>query len=233
VREEAEMKAWYFSGDDRRLRHGDGRKIALGVTHEIDGEPELCKHGLHGSIDILDALMYAPGTIVWRVELSGMTEKGDDKIAAQKRTYVAGGIDISDTLYEFARMCALDVIHLWDAPAVAVEYLKTGNESLRAEALSAAWFAAEAAARSAAEAAARSAAWSVAEAAARSAAWSVAEAAVWTAARAAAWFAAEAAARSAAWSVAEAAVWTAARAAVRRKQSLRLLRMVRKALDVK
>jgi uncharacterized membrane protein YeiB len=150
-----------------------------------------------------------------------MTEKGDDKIAAQKRTYVAGGIDISDTLYEFARMCALDVIHLWDAPAVAVEYLKTGNESLRAEALSAAWFAAEAAARS------------VAEAAARSAAWSVAEAAVWTAARAAAWFAAEAAARSAAWSVAEAAVWTAARAAVRRKQSLRLLRMVRKALDVK
>jgi hypothetical protein len=39
----------------------------------------------------------------------------------------------------FTRQCALDVIDLWDAPAVVRQYLETGDESLRASAWDAAW----------------------------------------------------------------------------------------------
>ena len=54
----------------------------------------------------------------------------------------------------FACQCALDVIHLWNAPPIVKRYLKTGNEKLRAAAGDAAWAAAGAAAWAAARAAA-------------------------------------------------------------------------------
>jgi hypothetical protein len=155
-------KAWYFSKDDKKLRYGDNRDIVLGVEHRIEGYPEPCKHGLHGSVRILDALQYAPGAIVWQVELSGRIKKADDKIAATRRKYIAGGIDISDTLRLFARKQALSVIDKWDCPAIVKQWLETGDESIR----SAAWSAARSAARSAAENAAYSAAYSAAESAA-------------------------------------------------------------------
>ncbi len=132
------MKAWYFSGIDKKLRYGDDREIAIGVTHEVEGKPTLCRYGLHGSRLLLDALSYAFGPVVWRVELSGEMDKGDNKIAAQKRTYLSGGIDITHILRKFGRLCALDVIHLWDAPDIVVRFLKTGDESLRSAALDAA-----------------------------------------------------------------------------------------------
>ncbi|PHS02823.1 MAG: hypothetical protein COA78_20495 [Blastopirellula sp.] len=67
-------------------------------------------------------------------------------------------------------MCALDVLHLWDAPDVVVEYLNTGDESIREAAYSAAY----SAACSATNSAARSAACSAANYAAYSAAYSAA-----------------------------------------------------------
>jgi hypothetical protein len=130
--------AWYFSDESRTLRHGDGRKIELGCSHEVEGNPVLCEHGLHASVKLLDALRYAPGPVVYRVELSGEIAIGDDKIVAQKRTYLAGGIDVSDVLMAFARKQALSVAHLWDMPDVVKEYLETGNESLNTEAQDAA-----------------------------------------------------------------------------------------------
>jgi hypothetical protein len=66
-----------------------------------------------------------------------------------------GCIEATSLLREFARKCALDVIHLWDAPAIVKEYLETGKEELRA----AAWAAAGDAAWAAAGDAARAAAW--------------------------------------------------------------------------
>ncbi len=85
--------AWYFSDESRTLRHGDGREIALGVTHSIEGgDPKLYERGLHGSVRILDALKFAPGPVVYRVELSGKMDVGADKIAATRRRYIAGGI---------------------------------------------------------------------------------------------------------------------------------------------
>lgn len=146
--------AWYFSEESKKLRYGDGREIAIGVEHTVKGYPEPCKHGLHGSESILDALDYAPGSIVWRVELSGRIKRSGDKIAATRRKYIAGGIDISDVLRAFARKMALSVAHLWDCPEIVRRYLETGDESIR----SAAWDATSAAAWAAAKDAARAAA---------------------------------------------------------------------------
>ena len=164
------MKAWYFSAEDRRLRHRDGRLIEAGVTHEVDCDPVLCKRGLHASVRPLDALEYAPGPILWRVELGGEIDKGDDKLCATERTYL-WGFDATAMLREFARKCALDVIHLWNAPEVVKTYLTTGDESLWDAARDVARDAARDAAWAAAGAAARAAAWAAAGAAAGAAAW--------------------------------------------------------------
>jgi len=151
------MKAWYFSSEDRKLRYGDNRIIKAGLTHKVTCKPVLCESGLHGSKKILDALSYAPGPIVWRVELGGDVDIGDDKISATERHYL-WGYDATDVLRRFARRCALDVIHLWDAPDVVIQYLKTGNDDLMGAAYYAAYSAAYSATYSAADSAAYSAA---------------------------------------------------------------------------
>ena len=147
------MKAWYFSQDNKKLRFDDNRTIKAGITHKVKCKPVLCKSGLHGSKKIIDALEYAPGNVVWRVKLSGDIVHGDDKSVATERGYL-WGYDASDVLRHFARLCALDVVQLWDAPDIVVKYLKTGNEDMWAAARDAAW----AAARDAAWDAARDAA---------------------------------------------------------------------------
>jgi hypothetical protein len=197
------MKAWYFAPIDRKLGHGDGREIALGRTHVVEGPIVLCEHGLHASRDILDALSYASGPVLYEVELSDEIVEGDDKLAASERTYLRGGVDLSEVLCAFARWCALSVAHLWKMPEIVRRYLETGDESLRA----AAGAAADAAASDAASDAARDAAWA--------AAW------------AAAWDAARAAAGDAAW----AAAGVAAGDAARREQSAKLGKMVEEAWE--
>ena len=210
----AEKLYWYFSDEKKRLRFDDGRKIKLGVTHKVKCKPVLCESGLHASIKILDTLNYAPGNIVWRVKLGGDIVCGDDKAVATERKYVSGGIDISDVLRKFACMCALDVIHLWDAPPVVIKYLKTRDESLR----DAARTAARAAARDAVGDAARAAARAAARDVARDAARATARGAVRAAARDAAWDAARATAGNAAGDVVRDAAWE--------KQNRRLTQMV-------
>jgi hypothetical protein len=236
------MKAWHFVSDTLR----DGRPVpADGEVLVHEGPLKLCASGLHASKNILDALQYAPGSIICRVEVGGEIIHGYDKLVCSERTILwrASGEQV---LGQFARMCALDVLHLWDAPDIVVQYLKTGDESIRAAARDAsdaardaAGDAAGAAARTAARATDLDAAW----AAARDAAWATARDAARTeaAARAAARDAAWAAARDAAWDAAGAAAdargaardaaWAAAdaRAATYTKQSRRLARMVRAA----
>jgi hypothetical protein len=201
------MKAWHFVSDTLR----DGRPVpADGEVLVHKGPLILCASGLHASKNILDALQYAPGSIICRVEVGGEIIHCYDKLVCSERTILwrASGEQV---LRKFARMCALDVIHLWDAPAIVVQYLKTGDQSIRAAARDA-----SDAARDADLAAARAAAWAADAAdAARATAWDAAVAA----ARAAAWAAARDAARAAAG-------W--ARAALT-KQSRRLARMARAA----
>ena len=125
------MKYYYFSNKDKKLAYDDNREIKLGTTHKVKGEPILCEHGLHASKRIIDALDYAPDSVLWIVELGGKVIHSNDKSVATERTYIGGGIDISETLRKFARMCALDVAHLWDCPDVMMQWLKTGDESIR------------------------------------------------------------------------------------------------------
>ena len=163
--------------------------------------------GLHASPDAYDALQYAPGSLLHRVELDGeVVSHGSpiDKFAARRRKIVAT-IYAKDLLWEYARKCALSVIHLWDAPEVVKQYLATGDNSLRAAARDAAWAAARAAVRDAARAAARDAGWA--------AGWEAAGDAAGAAAGAAGWDAAKAAARAAGWEAAGDAAGYAARAA--------------------
>jgi hypothetical protein len=204
------MRAWHFVGAELR----DGRPVpADGETLVHDGPLVMCESGLHASRRLIDALQYAPGSTVCRVELGGEIIQGDDKLVARERT-ILWRVDADTILRDFARRCALDVIHLWAAPAVVREYLTTGDESLRAAAWDEAWDAARAAARAAARTAARDAA--------RAEAWDAARAAAWAAARTAA----RTAARDAAWAEARDAARAAARAAARVRQNQRLTAMV-------
>ena len=169
------VTGWYFSEESRLLRHGDARPIEIGVTHEVDAPIQLCKRGLHASVRAIDALKYAPGPIVWRVELSGEIKTGDDKCVATHRKYIGGGVDARAVMRAFACRCALDVAHLWDMPPLVRAYLETGEESIRDAAWAAAW--------DAAWAAAWDAAWDAARDAARDAAWDAARDAAGDAAR--------------------------------------------------
>ena len=199
------MKAWHFAQDDMKLGYKDGRKIRVGKTLKHKGKLVMCESGLHASAKILDALSYARGNMICRVELGGEIVRGDDKCVASERTclWVVSGEKL---LRKFACMCALDVTHLWDAPEIVVRYLKTQDESIRDAARDAAGYAAWDAAGSAA--------WDAARDAARCAAW--------YAARDAAGYAAG----YAAWDAARDAAGAAARCAAKAKQEKRLLRMV-------
>jgi len=211
--------AWHFISTDCRLRYGDSRLVTPGSVVSVADPSKLntCTYGMHASVDVLDALEYAPGPVLCRVELSGTIIKDTDKLCAESRrvVWMADPKKADFAMRKFARRCALDVAHLWEMPDVVRRYLETGGEEIR----DAAW------------AAARDAAWDAAWAAARAAAGDVAGDAAWAAARAAArdvagdaaWAAAWAAARAAAGDVAGDAAWAAARAAAKRKQRLRLI----------
>ena len=183
---------YHFTGDTLR----DGRPIPKpGVWLKHDGPIVPCASGLHASEHPFDALTFAPGKMLHKVQLRGeITAHGNptDKHCARERRIVAT-IDAENVLRCFARRVALAAVkrHWPEAPRVVVEYLKTGDETKRAAARDAAGAAAWAAARDAAGDAAR--------AAARAAAWDAARAA----AGAAAWDAAGAAARDAAWDAAK------------------------------
>jgi hypothetical protein len=215
---------YYFCGEDRKLRYGDNRPIVVGETLKVDCAPMLCEQGLHASKRLIDALSYAPGSILCKVKLGGTIVHGDDKSVATERTVIAMA-DCTDVLREFARKCALDVIHLWDAPDVVVECLKTGNESIRA--------AARAAAADAARNADAACAAAYAAAYAADAVSNAAYAAAADAARVASWH--EACAAACAADVVSNTAWAAACAAdvaadaVMDKQNRRLVAMISKA----
>jgi len=177
------VAAWHFVGDTLR----DGRPVpADGRLLRFDGGPILCKSGLHASRVPSDALRYAPGPILCLVALGGTIVDGGDKLAATERT-IMKRIDATDLLRYFARMQAVSVLHLWNdnPPDVVLDYLMTGDDSMRVKVLAAAeavtWTA-----RTAARAAARAAAEDAARAAAEAAVWT-ARTAAWTSAQSSAW----------------------------------------------
>ena len=160
------ITAWHFSGHTLR----DGSPIPkVGKPLVYTGEVVICRSGLHASRDPYDALNYAPGPILHRVECSDIVKEQGDKFVCRRRT-ILQSIDATEGLRYFARTQALSVVHLWNAPDVVLDYLMTGDEHLRA----AAWDATRDAAWSATRDAARDAAWSAAWSAAKDAAWDAA-----------------------------------------------------------
>ena len=218
------MKAWHFLTEDGAMQWKCGRVLKPKVGQTLTRDPdklELCSYGLHASVRLIDALQYAPGPILCRVEMGGRIIKGDDKLVASERTVLAM-FDATRTLHEFAVWCAREALaQIKDPDKRSLAALEAKEAWLRGEisdaelgaARAAAWAAARAAAGDAARAAARAAAWDAARDVARAAA----RAAAWDAAWAAAWDAAGDAARAAAWAAARAAAGDAARDAQNKK----------------
>jgi hypothetical protein len=224
-----QITGYHFTGTT--LRNGEPiPPIGEWLVHT--GEIIPCSSGLHASINVLDALQYAPGPMLHKVILAGELQshgnpidKSIDKYVGRKRKILVS-IDATQLLWEFARWCALSVVDKWDCPPTVRKYLETGDETLRDDARTAAMTAAS---RSAAmTAASRSAAVTAAWEAAYFAAWAAASrSAAWYAAMTAAWHAAVTAAGEAAYF---AASRSAARSAAMDAQSKHLQSMIKKAM---
>lgn len=175
----SKVLGWHFAAEDRRLGYGDGRLIVKGRTLRYTGkEPiAMCKRGLHASERIIDALRYAPSSVICRVELSGDVIKGDDKMVAVERKCL-WWLDATDILWEMACWSAEQVLPIWEKrypgdkrphQAIAARRgwlaVEVTDDELRA-----AYSAADSAAHPAAYSAACSAAYLAAESAADSAA---------------------------------------------------------------
>ena len=174
---------WHFLPADRRLR-GSREVVEAGRTYRAEGPLVMCRNGMHASTRALDALSYAPGPVVSRVELLGERLDASDKSCARERP-VLWIADAATVLHEFACAVAMDALHLTEARGAGVDpcswaAIETKRRWLRGEATDAELRAARSAAWSAAWSAARSAAWR-AESAARSAAQSAAWSAAWSA----------------------------------------------------
>ena len=130
--------AWHFVGDTLR----DGRPIPPdGEWLEHHGPLEICESGYHGSERALDALQYAPGNTICRVEMGGEILHKEDKLDAMRRR-ILWRVDGEQAVRAFARWCALRVIGNWKASSVVAEWLTMGDEELRLVARDAAWDAA-------------------------------------------------------------------------------------------
>lgn len=111
---------WHFARVDEhgvpRLGYGDGREIRVGETLTVEGEPQLCEHGLHASERILDALVYAEGSVICKVTLGGIVIEDDDKAVATERTVIAmTGDDVSAAEVQATSFEKMDFAgHLYD-----------------------------------------------------------------------------------------------------------------------
>jgi len=105
--------AWHFLSADRRLGYGDGRLVRTRQTLRAEGEPMLCKNGMHGSRRILDALIYGQGAVVERVEIGTdlpyKIVKQEDRLVGTWRKTL-WWIDAEMILHEFACREAEDVL---------------------------------------------------------------------------------------------------------------------------
>ena len=156
------MKAWHFIREDRRLGYDDGREVKVGETLSCTGEPKLCENGMHGSKRILDALIYAPGQICCRVEITGDVSVSDDKVVGRHRKVLAM-VDASNIFHEFACRCSEDALALIGKPDPrSVAAIKAKRDWICGKITDAELAAARDAARDAAWAASWAASWAAA-----------------------------------------------------------------------
>ncbi|MEA4884286.1 MAG: hypothetical protein VB144_11660 [Clostridia bacterium] len=195
---ETGILAWHFLHDDHRLQFPPHTLVETGQTLRVEPPLKMCEHGLHASIRPLDALAFAPGSIVCRVGLGGEILDGD-RLCASERT-VLWMADATRTLHEFACWCAEQALERERAAGCEPDprswaAIEAKRAWLRGETSNAALDAA----RKAAVAAAKAAVWDGTEAVAWAVAWAAVTASPGNAAWAAAWDVAWAAAEDTAW----------------------------------
>jgi len=180
--------AWHFLPNDHRLASYNGGPRTLiypGTVVRARGEVEPCHNGLHASIRPLDALRYAPGHVVCRVECSGTIVHADDKLACSVRRVIWMAA-IERELHEFACWCA-------ERALKAAKIEDRDNPSWAAIRAKRAWLDGEI--DDSELAAARVAAWDAAWGPAGYAAWAAARDTAWDTA----WYVANAARKASAW----------------------------------
>lgn len=119
---------WHFVGDKLR----DGSKIPRNNVWLPNITPiKICSRGYHGSLHPFDALQYAPGDTLCYCEYRGQIIHESDKFVAEQRRIVTR-MDATEMLHYYARMQAISVAHLWEPPDVLLDFLMTGDRSLRA-----------------------------------------------------------------------------------------------------
>ena len=106
------FRCWHFARNDMKLGYGDNRDIMPGEVLSVDCKPVLCRSGLHGSIDIMDALNYAQGHIICLVDIWGEVQQEDDKLCGTHREVIQMW-DGEDILRYFAWWCALQSRSSW------------------------------------------------------------------------------------------------------------------------
>jgi len=99
------MLAWHFLPNDGRLRYGEHTKVIVGEPLRVQLPLIMCQHGLHASKHPFDALTYAPGLVLCRVELEGEILRGADKVCAEIRTVIWQRY-MHEEVCEFADWCA-------------------------------------------------------------------------------------------------------------------------------
>ena len=203
--------AWHFIQTRGKLRDGSAaQERGLEVSPVA---PQICESGLHASVRALDALTYAPGSIIRRVRVYGDLQTQGDKVCGLHRE-VLWTADATSALRLFAADCAESVFEFikdeeskltaaWSIGAARRFARGEADEEELAAAHAAAWdatrYATYAAACAGAGYAARHAAKAAANIAAHAAAWGAAMDAAKAAAWNAAWDAASDAAYDAAW----------------------------------
>jgi hypothetical protein len=102
--------AWHFVNNTLR----DGSPVpADGEWLEHKGPLVMCESGLHWSMEPFDALQYAPGATLCLVEIGGeIVDVGDKGISSRRK--IIARMDATELLRHFV-----------------VDYLMTGDESLR------------------------------------------------------------------------------------------------------
>jgi hypothetical protein len=162
--------AWHFT-DGMKLR--DGTPLVVGKLYKHTGPLEMCAKGYHASEDILDALRYAQGWIISRVECSGKIIKGDDKMVCEQRKAIKS-VDVKKIILAWSMRVATDAVKMWRKKSTDEAWNKwatlwiSGEDrtyAANAAAANAAAYAANAAANAAYAAAAANAAYAYAAAA--------------------------------------------------------------------
>lgn len=114
IAERNAVDAWHWLKVDKRIRNYGREPLSKSQLKNYEAAPGyvytetdsvyLYVSGLHGCIDLLDSLRFAPGPVVCRVKMWGDADTDIDQLAARHREIVWMG-DATRVLRNFQRWC--------------------------------------------------------------------------------------------------------------------------------